>query len=266
LRGSVTYLWNPEITDGNLPFDSITTSNPVNVTYAGFSYPSDQYARLQGGRINSNNITSQLAWTPSSKMVATFRYGRAFQNQKGGNYALANAPRYVCGGSQAAYATIATGCPGGRGFQNLTTNNITTRDVSIKNEYNGDVSYILSSFGGSHELKGGYQYGRISNDALGGNAGTGTVTLFYGQDYAAAGTGVSLPCSLGTATCLGVGTFSRNGAKGFAQNNYQAIYVQDKWRPISRLALNLGIRFEKENLPSYNEGFALAGSKIRPFD
>ena len=85
LRGSITYLWNPEITDGNLPFDSITTSNPVNVTYAGFSFPSDQYARLQGGRINSNNIASQLAWTPSSKLVATFRYGRAFQNQKGGS-------------------------------------------------------------------------------------------------------------------------------------------------------------------------------------
>lgn len=264
LRGSVTYLWNPEITDGNLPFDSITTSNPVNVTYAGFSFPSDQYARLRGGRINSNNITSQLSWTPSSKLVATFRYGRAFQNQKDGNYALANEPRLRCQGSEAAYGTIATGCPGGIGFQNLTTNNITTGDVSIKNEYNGDVSYLLSNFGGSHDLKGGYQNGRITNDVLGGNAGTGTVTLFYGEDYAGADTGVSLPCALGTASCIGVGTFSRSGAKGFAKNNYQAIYIQDKWRPISRLSLNLGIRFEKENLPSFNEGFALAGSNIPP--
>ncbi len=264
LRGTVTYLWNPEITDGNIPFASVTTSNPVNVTYAGFSFPSEQYARLQGGRINSNNIASQLSWTPTSKLVATFRYGRAFQNQKGGNYALANEPRYVCSGSQSAYDTIATGCPGGRGFQNLTTNSITTRDVSIKNEFNGDVSYIFNGFQGSHEIKGGYQYGRVSNDVLGGNAGTGTVTLFYGQDYASAQTGVSLPCDLGTASCIGVGTLSRSGAKGFAQNNYQAIYVQDKWRPVSRLALNLGIRLEKEHLPSYNEGFALAGSNISP--
>ncbi len=264
LRGSATYLWNPEITDGNIPFANITTSNPVNVTYAGVSYPSEQYARLQGGRINSNNFTSQLAWTPSSKFIATFRYGRAFQNQKGGNYALANEPRYVCSGSQAAYDTIATGCPGGRGFQNLTTNSITTRDVSIKNEFNGDVSYFVSEFGGRHEFKGGYQNGRTSNDVLGGNAGTGTVTLFYGQDYAGAGTGVSLPCSLGSAGCIGVGTLSRSGAKGLAKNNYQAIYFQDKWRPISRLTLNLGIRVERENLPSFNEGFALAGSDIPP--
>jgi hypothetical protein len=264
LRGSVTYLWNPEITDGNLPFDSITTSIPVNVNYAGFSYPSDQYARLRGGRTSSSNVTSQLSWTPSGKMVATFRYGRAFQNQKGDNYGLSAVTRNRCQGSQSAYATIATVCPGGRGFENVTTNSITLRDVSIRNEYNGDVSYILNNFGGSHEFKGGYQYGRTSNDVFNGNPDTGTVTLFYGQDYAGAQTGVSLPCALGTASCIGVGTYSRSGARGVAHNNYQAIYIQDKWRPISRLALNLGIRFEKENLPSFNEGFAIAGSNVSP--
>jgi Carboxypeptidase regulatory-like domain/TonB-dependent Receptor Plug Domain len=266
LRGSVSYLWNPDVVDGNLPFASITTGNPVNTTYAGFSYLSGDYARLQGGRINSNNLTGQITYTPTSKLIATFRYGRAFQNQKGGNYALANEPRYVCGGSQAAYSTIATGCPGGQGFQNLATNSITTRDVSIKNEYNGDVSFLSPDFFGKHEFKSGYQYGRTSNDALGGNAGTGTVTLFYGQDYSQAVAGVSLPCTLGSATCIGVGTLTRAGTKGFAKNTYQAIYGQDKWQPSSRLVLNLGVRIEKENLPSYNEGFALAGSPIPPIE
>src|SRR5215510_6813020 len=166
LRGSVTYLWNPEITDGNLPFDSITTSIPVNVPYAGFSYPSDQYARLQGGRVNSNNITSQLAWTPTGKLVATFRYGRAFQNQKGDNYGLSAVIRNRCQGSASANNTIATGCP--RQFANVPTNSITIRDASIRNEFNGDVSYILNNFGGSHEFKGGYQYGRTSNDVFNG--------------------------------------------------------------------------------------------------
>jgi carboxypeptidase family protein/TonB-dependent receptor-like protein len=262
LRGSVTYLWNPEITDGNLPFDNITTSIPVPTLYNGFSFPSEQYARLRGGRENSNNITSQLTYTPTDRMVATFRYGRFFLNQKAGNYALANEPRFVCSGSQAAYNTIQTGCP--RNFQNLSTNSITTRDVSIRNEFTGDFSYLLGDFGGKHEFKGGYLYGRTLNDTLGGNAGTGTVTLFYGQDYAAAGISVSLPCALGTASCIGVGTLSRSGAKGVARNNYQAVYVQDRWQPSDRLTLNLGVRLERENLPSYNEGFTLAGSKIPP--
>jgi Carboxypeptidase regulatory-like domain/TonB-dependent Receptor Plug Domain len=264
LRGSTTFLWNPNHVDGNLPYANITTSNPVNVVYNNFSYPSEQYARLQGGRENSNNFTSQLIWTASSKMVATFRYGRMFLNQKSGNYALANEPRFVCSGEQAAYGTIATGCPGGLGFQNLTTNSITTRDVSLRNEYSADLSYLPGNWGGKHDLKGGYQYGITSNDVLGGNAGTGTVTLFYGRDYAGAGTGVSLPCALGTASCIGVGTLSRSGAKGFAQNKYQAIYIQDRWQPSTRLTLNIGVRLEKEFLPSYNAGAALAGSDIPP--
>ena len=90
------------------------------------------------------------------------------------------------------------------------------------------------------------------------------MTLFYGQDYAGAGIGVSLPCALGSASCIGVGTFSRSGAKGVANNNYQAVYVQDKWQPTDRLTLNLGVRLEREFLPSYNAGVALAGSDIPP--
>ncbi len=262
LRGSATYLWNPEITDGNLPFGTITTSIPVNTTYAGTSYPSEQYARLQGGRVNSNNVTGQVVWTPTSKLVATFRYGRAFQNQKGGNYALANEPRYVCGGAASAYDLYQTGCA--RGFANLSTNSITSYDVSVRNEFNGDVSYLVNSFGGRHEFKGGYQFGKTINTVLGGNAGTGTVSLNYGQDYISSGISVSLPCVIGSDACIGVGTLSRAGAKGEARNRYQAIYVQDRWQPITRLSLNLGMRLEKENLPSYNEGFALAGSPIPP--
>lgn len=262
LRASATYLWNPEITDGNLPFASITTSIPVNTAYAGFSYPSDQYARLQGGRISSNNITSQVTWTPTSKLVVAFRYGRAFQNQKGGNYALANEPRYVCQGAATAYTQYQTGCD--RGFQNLSTNSITSFDVSIRNEFNGDVSYLVNRFGGRHEFKGGYQFGKTINTVLGGNAGTGTVTLNYGQDYITSGISVSLPCTIGSDACIGVGTLSRSGAKGTARNRYQGIYGQDKWQPTSRLVLNLGVRLENENLPSYNEGFALAGSPIPP--
>ncbi|NOT62280.1 MAG: hypothetical protein HOP19_18895, partial [Acidobacteria bacterium] len=83
-------------------------------------------------------------------------------------------------------------------------------------------------------------------------------------DYISSGISVSLPCVLGSADCIGVGTLSRAGAKGTARNKYQGIYGQDKWQPTSRLTLNVGLRLEKENLPSYNEGFALAGSPIPP--
>ena len=263
LRGGVSYLWNPAITDGNIPFANITTSQPVDTVYGGKTYNSHDYAALRGGRSSSDNFTSHLEWTPSSRMVVTARYGRAFQNEKSGNYAIPEGVRYLCSGSSAAYASISTGCPGGIGYQNLSTNSITTRDVSIKNEFSADASYLVSSVGGKHDFKGGYLRGRITNDVLSGNAGTGTVTLFYGQDFAQAlPAAASLKCTLGSASCIGVGSLSRSGTKGIGKNLYQGIYFQDRWQPTSRLTLNLGMRFEKELVPSFNAGDVLAGSAI----
>ncbi|MGI8469739.1 MAG: carboxypeptidase regulatory-like domain-containing protein [Pyrinomonadaceae bacterium] len=288
LRLSATYLWNPIIASGGIPrapttgipflaglaipFAAISTINPVNVLYNGQSLPSNQYYALQGGRVNSDNVTGQIIYTPTSSLIATFRYGRAFLNQKGDNYAIPNTIRFRCQGLQSGYGTTSTGCPGGIGFQNVTTNSLTTREVSLKNEYNADLSYFLNNFGGSHEFKGGYQLGKTKSDTLTGNAATGTVSLYYGATFSQLGqtaigrlvtsenTGTGLnDCSVIDATCLGVGTLYRYGTKGIAENKYQGIYIQDKWQPFRRLTLNLGVRAEKENLPAYNTGEGKSG-------
>ncbi|MBO0720753.1 MAG: carboxypeptidase regulatory-like domain-containing protein [Blastocatellia bacterium] len=264
LRGYVTYMWNPQVTDGTFPFNSITTSNPVNVNYAGQSLPSNEYYGLTGGRVNSNNFNGQLVYTPNAKTVVTFRYGREFLNEKGSTYGIPDDVRYTCSGVNGAYSTINTGCPGGINYQNFTNNSITQRDASVRNEFTGDVTYVPGNFAGKHEFKGGYTYGRIVNDVLSGYSNTGRVALYYGQDYGQAGTGASLPCDLGTPSCLGVGTLVRFGTSGVGHSSYQGAYIQDKWQPTSRLTLNLGVRLENENLPSFNAGEVLAGAPISP--
>lgn len=272
LRLSGTYLWNPVVNDGSLPFASVTTSNPVDVNLNGVLLPSQQFYSLQGGRSNSNNVTGQAIYSVTNNLVATFRYSRGFLNEKPANYGIPNAVRFRCQGLQSGYS-VATGCPGGRGFQNITTNSLVTRDVSLKNEYNADLTYFLKGFGGSHEFKGGYQLGRTKNDVLTGNAGTGIVSLYYGATFSQLGSAAVVPLvgseSVGTSlttcpvvnttTCLGVGTLYRQGTKGIAENKYQGLYIQDKWQPFSRLTLNLGIRAEKEDLPAFNTGNGAAG-------
>lgn len=54
---------------------------------------------------------------------------------------------------------------------------------------------------------------------------------------------------------IGAGLAQRFGTVGQASNRAHSIYIQDKWQPISRLSINAGVRFEKEDLPSFN-GFA----------
>lgn len=273
LRLSGTYLWNPVVIKGQIPFAAITTSNPVNVSLNGVSLPSAQFYALQGGRVNSNNLTGQAVYTPTSKLVATFRYAHGFLNEKPAGYGIPNTLRYRCQGVQGAYNSTSTGCPGGIGFQNVTGNSLVTRDVSLKNEYNADVSYFLRNFGGSHEFKGGYQFGKTKNDVLSGNAATGIVSLYYGATFSqlgqaqigrlvtaeTTGTGLSTCPAINTTTCLGVGTLYRSGTKGVAENKYQALFVQDKWQPSRRLTLNFGVRAEKENLPAFNTGNGVTG-------
>lgn len=281
LRLSATYLWNPvSFTNtpnaaGNYPFASITTSNPVNVTLNGTSYPSNAYYSLTGGRQNSNNVTGQAIYTPTANLVATFRYGRGFLNEKPNAYGIPSVTRYRCQGLQSGYS-VATNCPGGRTYSNVNNNSLVTRDVSLRNEYNADVSYFVGDFGGSHQFKGGYQIGTTKNDVLSGNTETGIVSLYYGATYSqlgqtsigalvgseTGGTALSTCPVINSTTCLGVGTLYRFGAQGIAENKYQAIFFQDKWQPTKRLTLNLGVRAEKENLPAFNTGDGVGGQPL----
>jgi hypothetical protein len=52
---------------------------------------------------------------------------------------------------------------------------------------------------------------------------------------------------------VGSATFRRTGTNGQGSNLSQGVFFQDKYQPFKRLTLNLGIRFEKEDLPSFNQ-------------
>ena len=93
------------------------------------------------------------------------------------------------------------------------------------------------------------------SDASRFNYGTSISTLIGGNVTATPG-------------AVGSATFRRTGTNGQGSNLSQGIFIQDKYQPFSRLTLNLGVRFEKENLPSFNS-FPSAinfgwGDKIAP--
>ena len=165
--------------------------------------------------------------------------------------------------------TGAEGCP--YGYNSGATPNV-LRDVSLKNEFNADLSYILSHFVGSHLIKGGYQYGTVKNDVAGSDYSDPYYrrsSVYYGRNFDYLGyASYNSFCNLRspanpTGDCLGVGSLLRYGTSGIGKNRYQAIYVQDKWQPTRELTLNLGIRFENENLPAFNTGAGRGGVPIK---
>ncbi|MDQ3011308.1 MAG: TonB-dependent receptor, partial [Acidobacteriota bacterium] len=246
LRLTASYTWNPIIQEGLLPQGNIVIGAiPPTVNFGG-SIGSLTGARLwerQGGRQNSNNISTQAVWTPTSNLVATFRFSRGFLNEKLNSYFIPQATRFICGGNN-----LPTTANCVNGFQNITNNNNIFYDVSKRRNFEGDVSYIANGFAGRHEIKGGYQNTKVSNQVLTGYIPFGIVQLFYGQTINDL-TGRNDSVTPGT---IGAGSITRFGRTGDASNQAHSIYFQDRWQPTARLSINAGVRFEKENLPSFN--------------
>lgn len=271
LRLSSTYTWNPIVDEGAIPFAAFGVgSAPASF---GGAIPSVDFGgsigRLtgrqltdrQGGRQTSNNVTFQGVYTPTSNLVFSGRFSRGFLNEKLGNYFVPQGIRINCVNGSTSSNPIPGACPQGL----LTPSNTETiRDASIRTNYEGDVTYIASNFGGRHEFKGGYQRFKILNDAARGYSTKGRIDFEYGVPIDEAGaTGVTP-----TPGAIGTGVLIRIGTLGKGENLNQGVYFQDKWQPFSRLSINAGIRFEKEDLPSFN-GYAPPinfgwGDKIAP--
>lgn len=265
LRLTGTFLWNPVIQEGSIPttsFSNVSTSafgfnNVPTANYGGTigTLTGSQFTSQQGGRQTSNVVTASGVWTPTSNLVFEGRYSRNFLNEKLGNYFV---PTTV----QIAGCTNNTNPPIAFPCSTTGANSITTKDVSIRESYESSVSYIFSG-GGNHELKGGYQRYTIMNDVQSGNNAIGQLRFFVGTPISSTQPGVT-----DTPGAIGSASFRRTGTRGRGSNLSQGIFIQDKWQPMSRLTLNLGVRIEKEDLPTFN-GFASGvdfgwGDKIAP--
>jgi Carboxypeptidase regulatory-like domain/TonB-dependent Receptor Plug Domain len=271
LRLSATYLWNPQINEGVIPDVNYNIGGaPPSLTANGTTLRGAAFTNLQGGRVNSTNLTSQAIWTASNNVILTGRFTRGFLNEKASAYGVPDATRIQCSGLSGTLGTFTsaqTGCQ--QGFQNIPANRLTPKQVSVKTNYEFDATFILSNFGGSHQIKTGYSNSKIFTDLnSNSNVTTGQIQLFYGRPLlslsaAAAASGVTVnPLAIGSGVVSRFGTL----AKGFNRN--QSIYVQDKWQPVRRLTLNLGVRIENEFIPTFN-GVATQvkygwGDKIAP--
>ncbi|MBP6003364.1 MAG: TonB-dependent receptor [Pyrinomonadaceae bacterium] len=265
LRLSGTYTWNPIIDEGAQPAGTVSIGgSPPVVNFGGSigTLTGNQLTDRQGGRQNSNNVTGQAVWTPTSKLVVSGRFSRGFLNEKLGSYFVPSGTRFIC-----QYGAPSIGCSSG--FADPANSNV-LKDASIRTNWEVDATYMVNSFGGRHEFKGGYQRFKITNDVDRGYVGNGRVDLYVNptpgyqnvisiEDLGAPVTPTCVgPCVrdadgfITNPAYIGAGEVIRFGTKGVGSNLNQSLYIQDRWQPLKNLTLNLGVRMEKEDLPSFN--------------
>ncbi len=212
----------------------------------------NQYTNQQGGIQTSNLVTFAGVYTPTSNLIIDGRYNRGYLNEKAGNYFVPRTVRiFSCGTTNAAFPCSTTA-----------QNEVTLKDISIRETYEFSASYIFNA-GGRHELKGGYQRYAILNDVQSGYDTIGRISFNYGTKISSLQPGLTdTPGSVGSAS------FRRIGTRGVGSNLSQGLFIQDKYQPSSRLTLNLGVRIEKEDLPTFNANPSSVnfgwGDKIAP--
>jgi hypothetical protein len=257
LHLTATYNWQPIIHHGRNPIPSFAFEQAVLPKEPVQTNPRNgaDFYNSTGGRQNSQSFSSQAIYLITDKLIVTGRYGHYFLNTKNNSYGFGDPTiaQVKCG---------TTGqIPPGFGCTRNQTNGITPTantayDATTRDIYEGDATYNFTG-GGRHELKGGYGRNAISNKVkLGSND---TILLKFGVPFSQNSMHNELLPYV-TPGSLGSGQLSTFSTRGDVSSSNDAIYVQDKWQPTNRLTINAGLRFEKEDVPSFTPG--LPGMKF----
>ena len=126
-----------------------------------------------------------------------------------------------------------------------------------RDQYNLDVSYFLSNFGGSHEFKAGYEYEKISVKNANWNGGTGQRIYRYtcvdsdtrdcqGSPYYY-NHRIYLNSPDLDPTQLTPGDINAPLTVDTKADNY-AYYLQDSWQILDNLSASLGVRIGEQKL------------------
>jgi len=302
--GSWLYQYQRESGD-SLPAPDSTTGLPNSglilgtSPVTGINSPITQYSHGLGFS-NPNatyNVGADITLTP--KIVATTRFGYFFNNYHDSGWPTTGVDLSWQTTGQANQGAFQNCMPVGNppsctpsvalpaALQlpvNTSTDpfdqQFTEVNASKHYQFNQDVAFFKSGWFGTHNIKGGYQFNKLSNVInQHGNVPLVDLYLGAGNDHSNQNTlnGVNNCGTLSSewGGCAGeygyviindFATVLKNssGALVPATDQNHALFIQDAWTIGHGLTLNLGIRFEKENLPA-PPGIGIANIKTISF-
>jgi hypothetical protein len=232
LRMNVGWIWNPNKTVGDLP-DRGGTSDP--------NYPWATTGQWTAGQI----LNGQVDYIASSKLIASFRGGYHFTNHNTA-YATPNTTAiYYSNNPATAGITIPSNLIAPAGWV-VQTPGLTRWDTYTRVNLNADLSYLANWFG-QHSIKGGWQMNRLANSVNSQTWANGYYRYWWNLSW----TCITSQCSGRQRGAYGYYRYRTIATVGDVSSDNQSLFIQDNWRVNKYLTLNLGLRTEREFLPSF---------------
>jgi hypothetical protein len=157
-------------------------------------------------------------------------------------------------GDWLVWQTSSVGLPGvppeyqqARNHQNVPSNYGWDREKQGRLGIQWDATFFFDG-AGQHQLKAGVQLDRRALDALGGNTGN-RVDFFWDRSF------IGQRGEYGHYRILSNPILPNRGwtQAGDVRSTNVGLFVQDAWTIGRRLTLNLGLRTENENVPSFSQ-------------
>ncbi|MEZ5400375.1 MAG: carboxypeptidase regulatory-like domain-containing protein [Bryobacteraceae bacterium] len=237
LRGSVHWLWTPTSTTGTLPGYNGECSNCTVSSLAA-----NQVRRTQGYFAPQSNYGAQLDYVASPTTLLSVRAGRFWDNYKDTGLPDITPVNYSVSAVGVAGVPAALEQP--QNYNNTPRISRSRWDIVTRTYVQADVSKFINAFG-THDLRVGAGTQKNVNNVLQDYPTGGYINVFWDRSFRSNATGVTDRGPFGYYEYHQFGTAGSTGA------NITNLYVQDNWRIHPRLTLNLGLRAERERVPSF---------------
>lgn len=245
LRANFSSLYTPEKSDGTIPsYDGAT----INSTTNNAANLAAQQGR--GYEVPQWNLAYNADYTIGSSAMVTVRGGYMKDNYFDTGVDKSQTYEYVTSavglaGVPAQYAQPAS-------FSNLPRVQIKDHDITTRNFVDASLSKVFSA-GGSHSVKGGFGFSRATNDVELAYPNGGFVSVFWNSTFTSDATGRADRGTYGYYTIDTIGTIGKTGA------NIKSLFIQDAWEVSPQLTLNIGVRSESEDIPSFRPDIQKVG-------
>jgi hypothetical protein len=256
LRINVSGLHTPTTAEGTIAAFDGAAANGSTQTFEGVAANN-----ARGFEIPQWQVAGTLDYVFSNSTLFSVRAGYFHDSFE--DTGVNTSQTYEYAASSVGLAGVPSQYQQPAGYSNLPRARINDHDLTTRKYVNLELTTGFEAIG-HHNVKLGGGWSRATNDVELAYPNQGFVTLFWDQSFTSQATGQTGRGAYGYYTVDDQGTIGETGS------NILHLFIQDSWRITPKLTLDLGLRAEHEQIPTFRpdiQEFAFEfgwGEKLAP--